>query len=82
MTRMRRMWLAAFGVVLVVGGLLSRFASQEPDGLERVATDHGFDTLAPEQHGLLQYGGATAVIGIGIVLLVVTAITGLVRRGR
>ena len=82
MTRTRIAWLAAFGVVLVVGGVLSRFASAEPDGLERVASDQGFDALATEAQALFEYGGTTALIGIGVVLLVVIAVTGLARRGR
>jgi len=33
---------AGFGVALVLGGMLSPFASLHPDGLERVAADKGF----------------------------------------
>jgi len=34
--------LAALAVALVLAGLVSPFASSEPDGLERVAADQGF----------------------------------------
>ena len=34
--------LAALAVALVLAGLVSPFASPEPDGLERVAADQGF----------------------------------------
>lgn len=44
---MRRMSMVVFGgivlvVSLVLAGVVSAQASSEPDGLERVATDHGF----------------------------------------
>ena len=33
-------------VVLLVAGVISRFASSDPDGLERVAADQGIDAQA------------------------------------
>lgn len=36
------------GVALLIAILLSPFASQDPDGLDRVSEDHGFDTKASE----------------------------------
>lgn len=41
MTDRRWIWLA-LGAALLVGGFLSGFASDSPDGLERVAEDQGF----------------------------------------
>jgi cobalt/nickel transport protein len=41
----KRTWwfvLAALGVAVILGGLLSPFASSSPDGLEKVAEDKGF----------------------------------------
>ena len=35
-------WLYMLAVCLFIAGVLSLFASPEPDGLERVAEDHGF----------------------------------------
>jgi cobalt/nickel transport protein len=36
------------GIALAIAALLSPFASQNPDGLDRVAQDHQFDTKATE----------------------------------
>ncbi|HSQ37957.1 MAG TPA: PDGLE domain-containing protein [Acidimicrobiia bacterium] len=49
----RLWWFLGIGlvVVLVVAGLLSGFAADDPDGLERVAIDEGFDETA-EDHAL------------------------------
>lgn len=38
--------IAGLGVALLVAVLLSPFASPNPDGLDRVAQDHQFDTKA------------------------------------
>lgn len=47
----RRLWLVAALVTLALAAVASSFASNEPDGLERTATDQGFDDTA-EQHDL------------------------------
>lgn len=49
----RLRWFLGIGLVaiLVVAGLLSGFAADDPDGLERVAIDEGFDRAA-EDHAL------------------------------
>ena len=47
----RRTWnFLAVGLLIAVGiaGFLSTFASGEPDGLERVAIDQGFDDTAED----------------------------------
>lgn len=51
-------WLTGLGASLLVAGLLSPFASPNPDGLDRVSQDHGFDTKAqdnPPAHRLPFY---------------------------
>jgi cobalt/nickel transport protein len=47
-SRNRAFVLVGLGTALLIGVLLSPFASQNPDGLDRVAQDHGFDTKASE----------------------------------
>lgn len=49
----RLLWFLGIGLVvaLLVAGILSGFASGEPDGLERVSIDEGFDETA-EDHPL------------------------------
>jgi hypothetical protein len=46
----RLWWFLAAGLVaaLIVAGVLSSFAASDPDGLERVAIDEGFDETAEE----------------------------------
>ena len=39
---MKRFLIIILVVSLVIAGFVSRFASSKPDGLERVAEDHGF----------------------------------------
>jgi cobalt/nickel transport protein len=41
--------LVGVGIALAIAMFLSPFASQDPDGLDRVAQDHKFDTKAAEQ---------------------------------
>lgn len=41
--------LIGFGAALVIAGALSPFASSNPDGLDRVSQDHGFDTRAEDE---------------------------------
>lgn len=43
---MKRFVVGMLVVSLVIGGVVSWFASQEPDGLERVAEDSGFGDAA------------------------------------
>jgi cobalt/nickel transport protein len=47
MNNRRWIWLA-LAAALLVGGLISGFASSSPDGLERVAEDQGFAERASE----------------------------------
>jgi cobalt/nickel transport protein len=41
-------WLTGLGTSLFLAGVVSPFASQHPDGLDRVSQDHGFETKAQE----------------------------------
>ena len=46
----RLWWFLGIGllVALMVAGVLSGFASDDPDGLERVSIDQGFDQAAAD----------------------------------
>jgi cobalt/nickel transport protein len=46
--RNRAFVLTGLGIALLVAVFLSPFASSNPDGLDRVAQDHGFDKSATE----------------------------------
>jgi cobalt/nickel transport protein len=47
-TRNQAFVLTGLGVALLVAVFLSPFASSNPDGLDRVSQDQGFDTAASE----------------------------------
>ncbi|MFI1888165.1 energy-coupling factor ABC transporter permease [Streptomyces jumonjinensis] len=76
----RRVWLAGLATALVLAGAVSFYASASPDGLEKVAADHGMDEKAGEHAAadspLADYGvegvsatwisgGLAGVIGVG-----------------
>ena len=73
------------GVALLVAAALitivSRFASKAPDGLTRVATDNGMAS-APSHEPLLSYGPASGLVGALVVLLLVSGLMLLLRKGR
>mgnify|MGYP001233298815 FL=1 len=75
----RTWWVLGLGIALLVAGVISRFASSAPDGLERVAEDHGIAGQAVESVGLLSYEGATALLGLGLVLVLTSALSWTVR---
>ncbi|MGP8301284.1 energy-coupling factor ABC transporter permease [Streptomyces inhibens] len=93
----RRVWLAGLAAALVCAGGLSYYASASPDGLEKVAHDHGIDAKA-EDHAtkdspLADYsvkdiadprlaGGLAGVIGVGATLAVGTGVFVVIRRRR
>ncbi|MDT0309092.1 energy-coupling factor ABC transporter permease [Streptomyces sp. DSM 44917] len=93
---LRALWLGGVAVVLVLAGFVSFYASAEPDGLERVATDEGFAEEA-EEHGLADspladYGvrdvdserlsvGLAGAAGVAVTLAAGTAVF-LAARGR
>ena len=76
-------------VTLLVAGVVSSFASSEPDGLEKVSIDEGFDEVA-EDHALgdsplADYGvegidderlgtGLAGVIGVVITIVVMVGL--------
>ncbi|WP_049563208.1 energy-coupling factor ABC transporter permease [Nonomuraea sp. SBT364] len=84
--------LGALGVTLVLAGLVSSYASADPDGLESVADDKGFLGQAGEHlfgtWALADYGevggipvGIAGIIGVGITLLV-AGVVAYAARGR
>lgn len=95
--RTRVFVLAALVVAVILAGGVSYWASDSPDGLNRVAIDHGFDA-SQTQHGtsespLAGYGtagvddpllsGAVAgVVGVAVTFALAGAITFTVRRRR
>lgn len=50
LTASKKKWIGLLIITLVAGGLLSPWASSQPDGLERVAEDHGFLEKAGAVH--------------------------------
>jgi hypothetical protein len=68
-------------VALVLAGVVSRFASTDPDGLTKVSEDHGFAGTGTSHHSVLGgYNGLTGVIGVLVVLVLAGGLTYLVRR--
>jgi hypothetical protein len=93
----RRYWWflgAGLLVTLVVAGVLSGFASSEPDGLERVAIDKGFEETATDHAlgdlPLADYGiegienerVGTGIAGIVGVTVTAVAVVGLLYGAR
>jgi len=83
----RLRWFLGIGLVvaLIVAGVLSGFAAGDPDGLERVAIDEGFDETADDHaladSPLADYAvegvederlstGLAGVVGVAITLVV------------
>ncbi|GGS05979.1 hypothetical protein GCM10010252_50960 [Streptomyces aureoverticillatus] len=93
----RKLWAAGLVASLVLAGFVSFYASQEPDGLEKVAHDKGFDK-GEKEHGaadspLADYGvkditdarlsgGLAGVIGVGVTVVAGSAVFWAVRRRR
>lgn len=94
---MRRSYVYALlgALTLVLAGVMSAFASQSPDGLERVAEDQGFASTAKEHAAgegpLADYGieavdnpalsgGLAGVLGVVVVLILVGGLAYVVRR--
>jgi hypothetical protein len=93
--RRRRCYAAFAAVALLLAGVVSYFASASPDGLERVATDHGIAESEREHplgdspladYGLagvdneLVSGALAGVTGVVVVLLLTAGIAYAVRR--
>ncbi|MGV9301782.1 MULTISPECIES: energy-coupling factor ABC transporter permease [unclassified Nonomuraea] len=83
--------LGGVGLTLVLAGVVSFFASADPDGLEAVAENKGFLDQATDHlfgsWALADYGdvggvpvGVAGVVGVGITLLVAGAVAFAARR--
>ncbi|MGW1254759.1 energy-coupling factor ABC transporter permease [Streptomyces sp. NPDC002513] len=93
----RRLWITGLVTSLALAGVVSFYASASPDGLEKVAADHGIDRKA-ERHAsadspLADYsvkdvgdarlsGGLAGVIGVGGTVVAGSAVFWAVRRRR
>ncbi|MBB6078058.1 energy-coupling factor ABC transporter permease [Streptomyces paradoxus] len=96
-TSHRKVWAGGLAASLVLAGFVSFYASANPDGLEKVAADHGIDKKA-EEHAvagspLADYGvedvdddrlsgGLAGVIGVGVTVVAGTGVFWAVRRRR
>jgi cobalt/nickel transport system permease protein len=93
----RGLWLGGLAATVICAGFVSFYASASPDGLEKIAADHGIDKKA-EDHAakespLADYGvesiadarlsgGLAGVIGAGATLAVGSGVFVAVRRRR
>jgi len=80
---MRTRWFVAAGVLvaLLLAGVVSIYASGDPDGLTKVSEDHGFADTEKGRDALLgDYGSVTGVVGVLVVLAVAGGVTYAVRR--
>ncbi|MGW6739825.1 energy-coupling factor ABC transporter permease [Streptomyces sp. NPDC055025] len=93
----RRLWATGLVTALVLAGFVSFYASADPDGLEKVAADHGIDSKTEEHASadspLADYGvedisdarlsgGLAGVIGVGATVAVGSGVFWAVRRRR
>ncbi|MFF3289062.1 energy-coupling factor ABC transporter permease [Streptomyces sp. NPDC003023] len=93
----RRLWLGGLVTSLVLAGFVSFYASADPDGLEKVASDKGFDKSVEEHAAagspLADYGvedvendrlsgGLAGAIGVGATVVVGSGVFYAVRRRR
>lgn len=93
----RKVWLAGLATSLVLAGVVSFYASANPDGLEKVAADKGIDKNVEEHAAadspLADYGvkdvdnsrlsgGLAGVIGVGVTVVAGTGVFWAVRRRR
>ncbi|MFC7493097.1 MULTISPECIES: PDGLE domain-containing protein [unclassified Nocardioides] len=68
-------------VALVLAGVVSRFADSDPDGLTKVSEDQGFAHTERGRDSLIgDYGSATGVVGVLVVLGLAGGVTYAVRR--
>ncbi|MCP3820419.1 energy-coupling factor ABC transporter permease [Streptomyces sp. A3M-1-3] len=93
----RRVWGAGLVTALALAGFVSFYASANPDGLEKVAADTGFDKKVEEHAAadspLADYGvkdvdnarlsgGLAGVIGVGVTVVAGSGVFWAVRRRR
>ncbi|GGO55788.1 energy-coupling factor ABC transporter permease [Streptomyces lasiicapitis] len=96
-TSHRKLWAAGLVTSLVLAGFVSFYASTNPDGLEKVAHDKGFDKGEKEHDAadspLADYGvkditntrlsgGLAGIIGVGVTVVAGSAVFWAVRRRR
>ncbi|MEU2182802.1 energy-coupling factor ABC transporter permease [Streptomyces thermolilacinus] len=93
----RKVWAAGLAVSVLLAGFVSFHASANPDGLEKVAADHGIDSKVQEHAAadspLADYGvkdltdarlsgGLAGTIGVGATLALGTGVFWAARRRR
>lgn len=93
----RALWITGLAASVVLAGFVSFYASADPDGLEKVAHDHGIDAKAEEHAAagspLADYGvrdvsdarlsgGLAGVIGVGATVAAGSGVFWAVRRRR
>ncbi|MFI5885123.1 energy-coupling factor ABC transporter permease [Streptomyces sp. NPDC051554] len=96
-TSRRRLWITGLVASLLLAGFVSFYASSNPDGLEKVAADHGIDQQTKEHASadspLADYGvrdvddarlsgGLAGVIGVGVTVVAGTGVFWAVRKRR
>lgn len=96
-TSRRKLWLTGLVASLLLAGFVSFYASSNPDGLEKVAADHGIDQQAKEHASadspLADYGvrdvedarlsgGLAGVIGVSVTVVAGTGVFWAVRKRR
>jgi cobalt/nickel transport system permease protein len=96
-TSRRKLWIGGLVTSLLLAGFVSFYASSNPDGLEKVAADHGIDQKAKEHASadspLADYGvrdvddarlsgGLAGVIGVGVTVVAGTGVFWAVRKRR
>ncbi|GAA3231036.1 energy-coupling factor ABC transporter permease [Streptomyces sp. NPDC006186] len=96
-TSRRALWIGGLVTSVVLAGFVSYYASSSPDGLEKVAADHGIDEKAKEHAAadspLADYGvkdisdarlsgGLAGVIGVGVTVVAGSGVFWAVRRRR
>jgi hypothetical protein len=70
-------------VALILAGVVSRYASSDPDGLTKVSEDKGFaGTEVVHHHGLFGYGSLSGIVGVLVVLALAGGLTFALRRRR
>ena len=68
-------------VALVLAGVISRYASSDPDGLTKVSEDHGFADKEKAHDSVVGgYGSLTGILGVLVVLGLAGGVTYAVRR--
>ncbi|MGW7236920.1 energy-coupling factor ABC transporter permease [Streptomyces sp. NPDC054804] len=96
-TSRRALWITGLATSLVLAGVVSFYASADPDGLEKVAHDKGIDGKAQKHAAadspLADYGvkdvsdarlsgGLAGVIGVGVTVVAGSTVFWAVRRRR